>query len=75
MEIDKYQIYLGGISMDYNALIQNRKSARQFTDQKLWNFGDNTRQALEGAAGYNEFLVGAPQCIRSRAHPRRNCWR
>ena len=74
--------------MDYNALIQNRKSARQFTDKKvteavcaeleayyrsgcrrlvpdiateLWIFGDNTRQALEGAAGYNEFLVGAPQ--------------
>ncbi len=76
--------------MDYNALIQNRKSARQFTDQKvtesvcaelesyyrsgcqrlvpdidteLWIFGDNTRQALEGAAGYNEFLVGAPQYL------------
>ena len=76
--------------MDYNALIQNRKSARQFTDQKvseavcnelesyyrngcqrlvpgiateLWIFGDNTRQALEGAAGYNQFLVGAPQYL------------
>ena len=76
--------------MDYNALIQNRKSARQFTDQKvtesvcaelesyyrsgcqrlvpdidteLWIFGNNTRQALEGAAGYNEFLVGAPQYL------------
>ena len=76
--------------MDYNALIQNRKSARQFTDQKvtesvcaeleayyrsgcqrlvpdidteLWIFGDNTRQALEKAAGYNEFLVGAPQYL------------
>lgn len=76
--------------MDYNALIQNRKSARQFTDKKvtdavcaelesyyrsgcqrlapdiateLWIFGDNTRQALEGAAGYNEFLIGAPQYL------------
>ena len=76
--------------MDYNALIQNRKSAREFTDKKvteavcnqleayyrggcqrlapdiateLWIFGDNTRQALEGAAGYNEFLVGAPQYL------------
>lgn len=76
--------------MDYNALIQNRKSARQFTDKKvseavcnelesyykkacqrlapgidteLWIFGDHTRQALEGAAGYNEFLVGAPQYL------------
>ena len=66
--------------MDYNVLIQNRKSARQFTDKKvgdavcaeletyyqnacqrlvpgirteLWIFGDHTRQALEGAAGYN----------------------
>ena len=76
--------------MDYNALIQNRKSARQFTDQKvsaavcaeletyyqnscqrlvpgirteLWIFGDNTKAALEGAAGYNQFLVGAPQYL------------
>ena len=76
--------------MDYNVLIQNRKSARQFTDKKvgdavcaeletyyqnacqrlvpgirteLWIFGDHTRQALEGAAGYNEFLVGAPQYL------------
>ena len=76
--------------MDYNALIQNRKSARQFTDKKvtetvcteleayyrggcqrlvpeiateLWIFGDNTKLALEGAAGYNDFLVGAPQYL------------
>ena len=76
--------------MDYNALIQNRKSARQFTDKKvsqtvcneleayyqntcqrlvpgirteLWIFGDNTKQALEGAAGYHQFLVGAPQYL------------
>ena len=76
--------------MDYNALIQNRKSARQFTDKKVsesvWSeleafyqgpchrlvpgirtelriFGDNTKAALEGAAGYNQFLVGAPQYL------------
>ena len=76
--------------MDYNVLIQNRKSARQFTDKKvgdavcaeletyyqnacqrlvpgirteLWIFGEHTRQAMEGAAGYNEFLVGAPQYL------------
>lgn len=76
--------------MDYNTLIQNRKSARQFTDKKvteavcteleayyrsgcqrlvpeiateLWIFGDNTQRALEGAAGYNDFLVGAPQYL------------
>ena len=35
MKNDRYEIYLGGISMDYNALIQNRKSARQFTDKEV----------------------------------------
>ena len=73
--------------MDYNALIQNRKSARQFTDKKvgeavcaelesyyqntcqrlvpgisteLWIFGDNTRQALEGAAAFHELWTDRP---------------
>lgn len=34
-------------------------------------FGDDVRQALEGAAGYNQFLVGAPQylVLMSQAHP------
>ena len=76
--------------MDYNALIQNRKSARQFTDKKVPDsvcgeleayhsggcqrlvpgiatqlrfFAEDSRKALEGAAGYNEFLVGAPRYL------------
>ena len=76
--------------MDYNALIQNRRSARQFTNEKVTDavcaelesyyrggcqklvpqistelrfFGSQSRQALERAAGYNEFLVGAPQYL------------
>ena len=76
--------------MDYNALIQNRKSARQFTDKKvsaavcaevedyyqkscqrlvpgirteLRIFGEDAAQILEGAAGYNQFLVGAPKYL------------
>ena len=76
--------------MNYSALIQNRKSVREFTDkeipfstlQKIWEyyqnhvrrlvpeiqtelhfFGTSTRAALEGAAGYNQFLVGAPQYL------------
>lgn len=76
--------------MDYNALIQNRRSARQFTNEKISDavrgelesyyrggcqklipaistelmiFGNESRHALERAAGYNEFLVGAPQYL------------
>ena len=76
--------------MNYAALIQNRKSFREFSDKrvssavldrvkKYYNhsvrrlfpelqtellfFGADTRAALEGAAGYNQFLVGAPQYL------------
>ena len=76
--------------MNYSALIQNRKSYREFTDKQvpysvledveqyyvnsvrrlvpeletaLYFFGTGTRSALEGAAGYNQFLVGAPQYL------------
>ena len=74
--------------MNYSALIQNRKSTREFTDKEvtfaqletiqnyyynsvrrlihqirteLHVYGPGTGAALEGAAGYNQFLVGAPQ--------------
>lgn len=74
--------------MNYSALIQNRKSFREFTDKsvsfsnletiknyyynsvrrllpeiktQLYFFDTAARAALEGAAGYNQFLVGAPQ--------------
>ena len=76
--------------MNYSALIQNRKSVREFLDQpvsgvdlelirnyyvrnarrlipeiktELYLFRTDTREALEGAAGYNAFLVGAPQYL------------
>ena len=76
--------------MNYSALIQNRKSFREFTDKQvpystletikdyylnsvrrlipelktqLYFFGTDTRTALEGAAGYNQFLIGAPQYL------------
>lgn len=76
--------------MNYSALIQNRKSVREFTDKKvpaavlaeieayyrqsckrlvpglkteLRIFGDDAKEALEGAAGYNQFLIGAPQYL------------
>jgi len=76
--------------MNYSALIQNRKSFREFTDKEvpfsilesiknyfynsvrrlvpelktsLLVFGTGARGALEGAAGYNQFLVGAPQYL------------
>ena len=84
--------------MNYSALIQNRKSVREFTEQQvsftdlehmkdyyltavrrlvpeieteLYFFGTATRAALEGAAGYNDFLVGAPQylILMSQSHP------
>ena len=76
--------------MNYSALIQNRKSVREFTEKpvdpqtleairnyyirnvrrlvpqirtQLCLFGTDTREALEWAAGYNAFLVGAPQYL------------
>ena len=76
--------------MNYKALIQNRKSVREFTDKQvtfaqlemlknyyynsvrrlvpelktqLCAFGPDARAALEGAAGYSSFLVGAPQYL------------
>ena len=76
--------------MNYSALIQNRKSVREFTDRqvdratldavsvyyrdsvrrliprlktRLCFFGTDARAALEGAAGYRQFLVGAPQYL------------
>ena len=74
--------------MNYRALIQNRKSVREFTDKQvffadldklrnyyihsvrrlipelkteLYFFGTDAQAVLEGAAGYNQFLIGAPQ--------------
>ena len=84
--------------MNYNALIQNRKSVRAFTDRyvsfadmdqiKLYHskyvrrllpevktelrlFGLDARAVLEGAAGYEKFLVGSPQymVLLSQQHP------
>jgi len=84
--------------MNYSALIQNRKSFREFTDKQVFFgdldkirdyynsavrrllpeiktelrfFGTDARAALEGAAGYNQFLVGAPQylVLLSERHP------
>ena len=84
--------------MNYRALIQNRKSVREFTDvqvefrhleelkqyytgsvkrlipeldTQLYFFGTDARAALEGAAGYSKFLVGAPQymVLLSDQHP------
>ena len=76
--------------MNYSAMIQNRRSVREFTDQQvtapeldaiknyylssvrrlvpdlyteLFIAGTGSREALEGAAGYHNFLVGAPQYL------------
>lgn len=76
--------------MNYSALIQNRRSFREFTDAQVpysvleiirgfyqndvrrlipeikteaYFFGTSARAALEGAAGYNQFLIGAPQYL------------
>ena len=76
--------------MNYTALIENRRSVREFADTEvrfdqldilrryyqhqvrrlipelktqLYFFGTDTRAALEGAAGYNQFLVGSPQYL------------
>ena len=76
--------------MNYTALIENRKSVRQFRDKavpaiavteiqefyakechrlvpeiatELVVLGTEAREALEGTAGYQEFLVGAPRYL------------
>ena len=76
--------------MNYSALIQNRKSFREFTDQQvphtllvelreyhtnsvrrllpdlrtqLHILGPEVRSALEDAAGYHQFLIGAPHYL------------
>lgn len=82
--------------MNYSALIQNRRSVREFTDKpvcvceldkirefyntsvhrlipeietELRFFGTDSREALEGAAGYNQFLIGAPQYMVLLSQP------
>ena len=84
--------------MNYAALIQNRKSVREFRDKvvpfqlleqvktyyqksvrrllpeigtEAYFLGTDARDALEGAAGYHKFLVGAPQylVLLSESHP------
>ena len=76
--------------MNYSALIENRKSVREFRDKEvaasaigelrayydknvqrlvpdiateLVVLGTDARSALEGSAGYEDFLVGAPQYL------------
>ena len=84
--------------MNYTALIENRRSVREFTDQKvcpcklaeikefynrdcrrlvpglataLLFFDEAVKEKLEGAAGYNSFLIGAPNylVLLSEKHP------
>lgn len=43
-----------------------RNSVRRLVPEKkteLYFFGTDAREALEGAAGYNQFLIGAPQYL------------
>lgn len=84
--------------MNYSALIENRRSVREFQDKAvsasdlahikafyyekakrlipelktaLLVFGEDAREKLEGAAGYNSFLIGAPTylVLLSEKHP------
>ena len=84
--------------MNYNALIENRKSVREFRQEsvpveeltalrsyylkecqkllpeletELTILGKDDQEALEGTAGYQEFLVGAPNylVLQSKEHP------
>ena len=87
--------------MNYSALIENRRSVREFTDQNvsaadlallkayyyeqckrldpriktaLLVLGSEAREKLEGAAGYNSFLIGAPTylVLLTQKHPLAN---
>lgn len=84
--------------MHYSTVIQNRKSARAFTDiavsqelvsqiktyyenhvkrllpeleTELRIFREDVKASLEGAAGYHQFLIGAPQylVLLTKSHP------
>lgn len=84
--------------MNYTALIENRRSVREFLDKKveastlaqvkefyyesckrlipelktaLLVFGEEVKEKLEGTAGYNRFLIGAPTylVLLSENHP------
>ena len=84
--------------MNYSALIENRRSVREFQDKNvsasslamikafyyeqakrlvpeiktaLLVFGEEAKERLEGAAGYNQFLIGAPTylVLLSEKHP------
>jgi hypothetical protein len=84
--------------MNYSALIDSRRSIREFTDRQicpcklteikeyyhkdckrldhsiitaLLIMGTEAREELEGAAGYNQFLIGAPSymVLLSEKHP------
>ena len=87
--------------MNYSALIENRRSVREFTDRAvsaadlallkayyyeeckrldphiktaLLVLGSDAREKLEGAAGYNQFLIGAPTylVLLTEKHPLAN---
>ena len=84
--------------MNYSLLIENRRSAREFTQQHIcpcaltriknyYNetcrrldssiktalliFGADAKEKLEGTAGYERFLIGAPNylVLLSEKHP------
>lgn len=84
--------------MNYSALIENRRSVREFTGEQvpasvlaqikeyyyesckrlvpelktaLLVFAEDAKEKLEGAAGYNSFLIGAPTylVLLSEKHP------
>ena len=82
--------------MNYTALIENRRSVREFTDQRvcpcklteireyyhngakrlnadiktaLLIFGEDAKGNLEGAAGYEQFLIGAPNYLVLLSEP------
>ena len=88
--------------MNYSALIQNRKSVREFSDKQVFFgdldkireyynnsvhrlipeiktelrfFGTDSREVLEGAAGYHNFLVGAPQYMILLSQPHEMLYR
>ena len=92
------ELNLRRVNMNYSALIQNRKSVREFSEKyvsfetmdqikvyhaasvrrllpevntELRTYTSDARTALEGAAGYEKFLIGSPQylVLLSEKHP------
>ena len=56
-------VFFGGLGKMKNYYHQNVRRLMPELETELCIFGTDAREALEGAAGYHQFLIGAPQYL------------